>query len=53
MTANVIGMATYADGGRMMTKPYASGGAYINRMTDYCGDCTHDRKQRTRPRACP
>lgn len=53
MTANVIRMATYADGGLMMTKPYAAGGAYIDRMTNFCGDCRYDPKQRTGEDACP
>jgi len=53
MVANVVGMALHADGGTMMTKPYAAGGAYLNRMTDHCGDCRYDPKQRTGERACP
>ena len=53
MTANVIGMSQYADAGRMSTKPYASGGAYINRMSDYCGGCRYDPKKRVGDDACP
>ena len=53
MLPNVVGMALYADGGQMSTKPYASGGAYIDRMSDYCGDCSYDRKKRTSEDACP
>lgn len=53
MLPNVIGMALYADGGQMATKPYAGGGAYIDRMSDYCRDCAYDRKQRTGDAACP
>ncbi|WDZ84837.1 cryptochrome/photolyase family protein [Micromonospora cathayae] len=53
MTANVIGMSQYADLGRMTTKPYVSGGAYVNRMSDYCGGCRYDPKQRLGDDACP
>ncbi|GAB2593507.1 deoxyribodipyrimidine photo-lyase [Paractinoplanes abujensis] len=53
MTANVIGMSQFADHGRMSSKPYASGGAYINRMSDYCGGCRYDPKVRVGDDACP
>ena len=53
MAANVIGMSQYADGGRMSTKPYASGGAYINKMTDFCKSCVFKPEVRVGPTACP
>lgn len=53
MLPNVIGMALHADGGRMATKPYASGGAYINKMSDSCKACRYDPKKRTGEDACP
>ncbi|MFE0677334.1 cryptochrome/photolyase family protein [Streptomyces sp. NPDC058867] len=53
MVPNVIGMSQYADGGRMTTKPYTTGGAYLNRMSDLCGPCPHRPGDRTGERACP
>lgn len=50
---NTHGMATFADGGIVGTKPYAASGAYINRMSDYCGGCRYDVKQRIGDDACP
>lgn len=53
MVPNVIGMAVHADGGKLMTKPYASGGAYLNRMTQHCKGCAYDPKKRVGDDACP
>ncbi|MCB0933964.1 MAG: cryptochrome/photolyase family protein [Mycobacterium sp.] len=53
MPANVIGMSQHADGGRMATKPYAAGGAYLNKMSDHCRRCTFNPKQRLGADACP
>ena len=53
MVPNVIGMAVHADGGRLMTKPYAAGGAYLNRMTQSCKACVYDPKKRVGEDACP
>jgi deoxyribodipyrimidine photolyase-related protein len=39
---NVLGMGTFALGELMTTKPYVSGAAYINRMSDYCRLCAFD-----------
>jgi deoxyribodipyrimidine photolyase-related protein len=53
MLPNVVGMALFADGGMMATKPYASGGAYINKMSDSCRSCRFNPKLRVGPDACP
>ncbi|WP_042372105.1 cryptochrome/photolyase family protein [Streptacidiphilus neutrinimicus] len=53
MVPNVTGMSQYADAGLMTTKPYAAGGAYIHRMSDFCGSCRYRPHERTGPRACP
>jgi deoxyribodipyrimidine photolyase-related protein len=50
---NVLGMATYADGGLTATKPYVSGAAYINKMSNYCGHCEYDPKRSTGEGSCP
>ena len=50
---NVHGLILYADGGVLGSKPYASSGAYINRMSDYCRHCRFDVRKRTGPDACP
>jgi deoxyribodipyrimidine photolyase-related protein len=50
---NTRGMATYADGGIVGSKPYAASGAYIDRMSDYCGGCRYDVKGRLGEDACP
>ena len=50
---NTIGMAVFADGGRMASKPYAASGAYIDRMSDFCSGCAYDVKQKTGETACP
>lgn len=36
---NVMGMGTYGLGGLFTTKPYVSGGAYIDKMSNYCAQC--------------
>jgi deoxyribodipyrimidine photolyase-related protein len=50
---NTVGMSQFADGGLLASKPYAASGAYINRMSNYCGTCAFNVKQRTGPKACP
>ena len=53
MAPNVLGMATWADGGAMMTKPYAASGRYVERMSDHCRRCRYEPGTRTGERACP
>ena len=53
MWPNTVGMILHADGGMLASKPYAAGGAYINRMSDHCTACRFDPKRRTGEDACP
>ncbi len=50
---NTHGMAIFADGGIMATKPYAASGIYINRMSDYCKACRYDVSEKNGEDACP
>ena len=50
---NTRGMSQFADGGLIATKPYAASGSYINKMSDYCGQCDYKVKERTTEDACP
>jgi deoxyribodipyrimidine photolyase-related protein len=50
---NVTGMILFADGGYLASKPYAAGGAYINKMSDYCKNCAYKVKEKTGNEACP
>jgi deoxyribodipyrimidine photolyase-related protein len=50
---NTAGMALFADGGIMASKPYAASGKYINRMSNYCRGCAYDPEAMTSDTACP
>ena len=50
---NTLGMSQFGDGGLLGSKPYISSGAYIDRMSDYCGQCRYDVKKRVGEDACP
>ncbi|WP_166838975.1 cryptochrome/photolyase family protein [Rheinheimera pleomorphica] len=50
---NTLGMALFADGGVLASKPYAASGAYINRMSNYCQHCAYQVKKTTEADACP
>jgi deoxyribodipyrimidine photolyase-related protein len=50
---NTHGMALFADGGVLASKPYAASGAYINRMSDHCRDCRFNPQEKLGGSACP
>lgn len=50
---NTRGMSQFADGGLVATKPYVSSGSYINKMSNYCKDCTYKVSKKTEDNACP
>jgi deoxyribodipyrimidine photolyase-related protein len=46
-------MALFASGGRFTSKPYIASGAYIKRMSNYCGSCQYKPDIRFGETACP
>ena len=50
---NVSGMILFADGGYLASKPYAAGGSYINKMSDYCNNCDYKVTKKNGPDGCP
>lgn len=50
---NTRGMSQYADGGIIATKPYVSSGSYIHKMSNYCGGCVYNVKEKFGEKACP
>lgn len=50
---NTLGMALYADGGILASKPYAASGKYVNKMSDFCKSCVYDPNQMLGEKACP
>ncbi|MBB4285628.1 cryptochrome/photolyase family protein [Roseospira goensis] len=50
---NTHGMALFADGGVVASKPYAASAKYIQRMSTYCDGCRYDPGRRSGPGACP
>ena len=50
---NVSGMILFADGGYLASKPYAAGGNYINKMSNYCKNCYYKVTKKNGKDACP
>ncbi|MEQ5775261.1 cryptochrome/photolyase family protein [Thalassospira sp. NFXS8] len=50
---NVSGMILFADGGYLASKPYAAGGGYISKMSNYCDNCSYKVSKKNGPDACP
>lgn len=53
VTPNVVAMSQFADLGKITSKPYISGGAYVSRMGDDCRGCAYDPTRSTGDGACP
>ncbi|WP_255149624.1 cryptochrome/photolyase family protein [Halorarius halobius] len=51
-TPNVVEMGSYA-AGAFATKPYAASANYVDRLSDYCGDCRYDPDATVGADACP
>lgn len=50
---NTVGMALYADGGIIASKPYISSAAYINKMSNACAPCAYNHQLLKGEQACP
>jgi deoxyribodipyrimidine photolyase-related protein len=50
---NVTGMILFADGGYLASKPYAAGGSYIKKMSNYCTNCSFKINIKNGSEACP
>lgn len=50
---NTLGMSQFGDGGLLGSKPYASSGNYINKMSNYCKGCRYSVTKRVGPDSCP
>lgn len=50
---NVLGMSQFADGGKIVSKPYCASGRYIQRMSNYCDGCRYQPGEATGENACP
>jgi hypothetical protein len=46
-TTNVLCLSQYADGGKVAMKPYVSSAGFINTMSDYCGKCHYNPRNKT------
>jgi deoxyribodipyrimidine photolyase-related protein len=50
---NVTGMILHADDGIVGSKPYAASASYINKMSDYCKNCSYSPTKKNGKDACP
>lgn len=50
---NTLGMSQFADGGIVGSKPYVSSGNYINKMSNFCQNCSYNVKEKLTDNACP
>jgi deoxyribodipyrimidine photolyase-related protein len=51
-TPNVVGMGSFATD-VLSSKPYASSGNYVNKMSDFCASCPYTVSRTTGEGACP
>ena len=50
---NTLGMSLFGDGGFIASKPYAASGNYINKMSNFCGECQYKPNLMLGETACP